>query len=159
MKDDRFRPDAAARRVVPLNLGVAPVTSAALIGLLDDPKIAAAVRVPGEDLARDLARDRMIYGASFVDVTTKDGKVTSVERVPPTMSGNRADRVIVDDPRADEAVRVAIAEAIEDGAIAGMRDVRDAIGRELFEPTKPLASVGRNSIPKSHRGEGVNFVD
>jgi len=70
MKDDRFRPDAAARRVMPSD--------------------------------------------------------------PARMSGNRADRVIVDDPRAGEA---------------------------LFEPTKPLASVGRNSIPKSHRGEGVNYVD
>lgn len=47
MNDDRFRPDAAARRVMPRGER-STVTSAALIALLDDPKIAAAVRVPGE---------------------------------------------------------------------------------------------------------------
>lgn len=70
MKDDRFRPDAAARRIMP-----------------HDPNRSAPT--------------------SF-------------------------DRMTVVDPRAGEA---------------------------LFEPTKPIAQVGRNSIPKSHRGEGLNYVD
>jgi hypothetical protein len=29
----------------------------------------------------------------------------------------------------------------------------------LFEDRGPLAQVGRNSIPRSHRGEGHNFID
>lgn len=84
MKDDRFRPDAAARRV--------------------------------------MAPD------------------------PGRMSGKRADRVIVDDPHE---------ESIPESDIAAAR----AKASSLFENLKPLASVGRNSIPKSHRGEGLNYVD
>jgi len=159
MKPDRFRPDAAARRVMP------------------------------SDLSRDLARDRLFYGASFVDVTTTDGVVTSVERVPPTIAGNRGDRVIVDDPHcsyrcehcgtAQPARHETCAPPfdVQPHAFTGKHpaDVKaraDALA--LFNPSdaeveaakasfeerrKPIASVGRNSIPKSHRGEGVNYVD
>lgn len=76
MKDDRFRPDAAARRVMP--------------------------------------------------------------------SGNRGDRVIIDDPHSKPG---------------GVTEEERAKARAMFEDRGPLASVGRNSIPKSHRGEGVNYVD
>lgn len=82
MNEDRFRPDAAARRV----------------------------------MAPDRAR----------------------------MSGNRGDRVIVDDPHCKPG---------------GVTEEERAAALAMFEPTKPVAQVGRNSIPKSHRGEGLNYVD
>lgn len=61
----------------------------------------------------------------------------SLRRIAPTstdrIAGKRADRLVIDDPHAVVAA--------------------------LFEDRGPIAHVGRNSIPRSHRGEGVNFVD
>jgi len=57
------------------------------------------------------------------------------------------------------AVGKAIEDAIEDGVVAGMTDVARAAARESFEDHGPTAGEGRRSFPRSHRGEGRNFVD
>lgn len=45
---DRFRPDAAVRRVSPIQRTPAAIPLEEVAGWLDDPRIAGAVRVPGE---------------------------------------------------------------------------------------------------------------
>jgi hypothetical protein len=97
MKDDRFRPDAAARRVMPTGI-----------------------------------------------------------------AGNRGDRLIVDDPHATREGKTACPICGKPASHEHTQDEIDAVrehARRFFEPTKPIAGVGRNSIPKSHRGEGLNYVD
>ena len=100
MKNDRFRPDAAARRVSPPD--------------------------------------------------------------PARMSGNRADRVIVDDPLASIEVTQTCPICARTDRHEHAQHVLDEVrarARRFFVSPEPIAQNGRNSIPKSHRGEGLNYVD
>lgn len=56
------------------------------------------------------------------------------------MTDNRPDRVVVDDP-------------------APVTEKEREAARALFEERGPIANVGRRSFPRSHRGEGFNYVD
>jgi hypothetical protein len=55
----------------------------------------------------------------------------------------------------DRLIASAVDKAIQLGAVAGIGRAVDMI----FEDRGPIGHVGRNSIPKSHRGEGFNYVD
>jgi len=142
MKSDRFRPDAAARRVIPIQRKPGTITTEEVIGWLDDPRVAGAVRVPGEVAGK--RADRVIVD----DPHSKPGGVSDEERAAALALFNPSDE--------DLAIAKAIKGAIKDGVVGGMTQVA---GAALFEDHGPVASVGRRSFPRSHRGEGRNFVD
>ena len=58
--------------------------------------------------------------------------------------GKRGDRLVIDDPHC---------------APGGVTAEQRQAARALFENRGPIGHVGRDSIPKSHRAEGVNYVD
>jgi len=70
-------------------------------------------------------------------------------------------RVVDCSPRMSVADRQKLGEFIgkelgeEPAIVRPPNDPRDA----LFEDRGPIGHVGRNSIPRSHRGEGFNYVD
>jgi len=53
-----------------------------------------------------------------------------------------------------------LGEIIRENAVAtAIVALGDRAADALFEDRGPIGHKGRNSIPRSHRGEGFNFVD
>ena len=108
-----------------------------------------------------MTTDRFQPDASLRRVTSPEAR---------GLSGKRGDRVVVDDPlfdATDEAVDAMRKEFLGRSDPDLWRSVyqqrpepRPDPGVEsLREDRGPLAHRGRDSIPKSHRAEGRNFVD